>query len=115
MDYSTPGSSFLHYLLEFAQINAQWVSDAIPPSHPSAAPFSAPWGIWKGKNLDRWPKHDFSLVGRDTDTWENKTVKILKKNDSNGKQAWKFTPPPTEKWVRYWQLFAVCEDSQLKH
>ena len=82
MDYSMPGSSFLHSLLEFAQINVHRVTDAIQPSHPSAAPFSAPWGIWKGKNLDRWPKHD---------------VKILNKNDGNGKQAWKFTPPPTEK------------------
>ena len=29
MDYSTPGSSVLHYLLEFAQIHVHWVGDAI--------------------------------------------------------------------------------------
>ena len=29
MDCSTPGSSVLHSLLEFAQINVYWVSDAI--------------------------------------------------------------------------------------
>ena len=34
MDRSTPGSSVLHYLLEFAQIHAHWVSDAIWPFHP---------------------------------------------------------------------------------
>ena len=33
-DYSTPGSSVLQYLLEFAQIRVPWVSDAIQPSHP---------------------------------------------------------------------------------
>ena len=37
MDCSTPGSSVLHCLLEFAQIHVHWVSDAIPSS---AAPFS---------------------------------------------------------------------------
>ena len=29
MDFSTPGFSVLHYLLEFAQIYVYWVSDAI--------------------------------------------------------------------------------------
>ena len=29
MDYSMPGSSVLHYLLEFAQVHVHWVSDAI--------------------------------------------------------------------------------------
>ena len=39
MDYSTPGSSVLHRLLEFAQIHVHWVSDAYLTSS-SAAPFS---------------------------------------------------------------------------
>ena len=34
MDCSTPGSSVLHCLPEFAQIHVHWVSDAIQPSHP---------------------------------------------------------------------------------
>ena len=38
MDCSTPGSSVLHYLLEFAQIPVHWVSDAIWPSHPLLLP-----------------------------------------------------------------------------
>ena len=34
MDCSTPGSSVLHYLLEFAQIHFHCVNDAIQLSHP---------------------------------------------------------------------------------
>ena len=34
MDCSTPGSSVLYCLLEFAQIHVHWVGDAIQPSHP---------------------------------------------------------------------------------
>ena len=34
MDCSTPVSSVLHYLLEFAQTHVHLVSDAIQPSHP---------------------------------------------------------------------------------
>ena len=34
MNCSMPGSSFLHYLLEFAQTHDHSVSDAIQPSHP---------------------------------------------------------------------------------
>ena len=38
MDCSTPGSSVLHYLPEFAQIHAHWVGDAIQSSHPLPPP-----------------------------------------------------------------------------
>ena len=40
MNCGIPGSPVLHYLLEFAQINVHWVSDAIQPSIP-IAPFSS--------------------------------------------------------------------------
>ena len=33
-DCSTPDSSVLHYLLEFAQIQVHWVGDAFQSSHP---------------------------------------------------------------------------------
>ena len=36
MDCSTPGSSDLHCLLEFAQIHVHWVGDTIYLSHPLA-------------------------------------------------------------------------------
>ena len=39
VDCSRPGSSILHYLLEFAQIHVHWVSDVILPSLPPLAPF----------------------------------------------------------------------------
>ena len=41
MDCSMPGSSVLHYLLEFAQIHFHWVGDAIQPSHPLLPPSSS--------------------------------------------------------------------------
>ena len=39
--YSTPGSSVLHCLLEFAQTQVHWVGDAIQPSHPLSPPSSS--------------------------------------------------------------------------
>ena len=42
MDYSTPDSSVLHYLPEFARIHVHWVDDAISPHHPLAPPFLLP-------------------------------------------------------------------------
>ena len=41
MDCSTPGSSVLHYLLEFPQAPVYWVGDAIPPISSSVVPFSS--------------------------------------------------------------------------
>ena len=41
LDCSTPGSSVLHYLSEFAQTYVQWVSDAIHTAH-SLSPSSSP-------------------------------------------------------------------------
>ena len=38
-DCSTPGSSVLHCLPEFAEVHVHWVGDAIQPSHPLSAPF----------------------------------------------------------------------------
>ena len=42
MNCSTPGFPVLHYLLEFAQIHVDWVSDAIQPSHPLLSPLLLP-------------------------------------------------------------------------
>ena len=38
---SIPGFPVLHYLPEFAQTHAHWVSDAIQPSHPLSPPYAA--------------------------------------------------------------------------
>ena len=40
MNCSTAGFSILHYLLEFAQTHALWVSHVIQPSHPLSPPSS---------------------------------------------------------------------------
>ena len=42
MDYSTPGSSILHYLPEFTQTHVHQVGDAIQPSHAVIAFSSCP-------------------------------------------------------------------------
>ena len=39
MNCSMPGFPIFHYLPQFAQIHAHWVSDAIQPSHPLSLPF----------------------------------------------------------------------------
>ena len=54
MDCSTPGSSVLHSLLEFAQTHVHWVSDAIQPSHllPSPSPFA--FSLSQSQGLFQW-------------------------------------------------------------
>ena len=42
MDCSTPGFPILHYLPQFAQTHAHWISDAIQSFHPVVSFFSCP-------------------------------------------------------------------------
>ena len=64
MDCSTPGLPVHHQLLEFTQIHAHWVSDAIQPSHPLLSP-SPPTSIFPSIRVFsnesilpiRWPKY----------------------------------------------------------
>ena len=68
MDYSTPGSSVLYYLLEFAQIHVHWINDSIylilcqpllllPSILPNIKVFSNESAL-----CIRWPKYwSFSL------------------------------------------------------
>ena len=65
MDCSTPGSSVLHYLLEFAQIHVHWVSDAIKPSHPLLPPSPFAFNLSQHQGL-------FQLVGS-----SHQVVKVL--------------------------------------
>ena len=44
-DCNMPGLPVLHNLLQFAQVHAHWVSDAIQPSHP-LPPLSQTWWLW---------------------------------------------------------------------
>ena len=51
--WSTPGSSVLHYLPEFAQTHVHWVSDAIQPIHPLSSPSSA-FNLSQHQGLFQW-------------------------------------------------------------
>ena len=51
MDCSTPGSSVLHHLPEFAQIHIHWVGDAIKPSHPLLPPSPFAFNLFRCQGL----------------------------------------------------------------
>ena len=54
LDGSTPGFSVLHDLLEFAQAQVHWISDAIQPSHP-VSPSSPPaLNLYQHQGLFQW-------------------------------------------------------------
>ena len=54
MHCSTPGSSVLHYLSEFAQTQVHWVDNAIQPSHPLSSPFSPAFNLCQHQGLFLW-------------------------------------------------------------
>ena len=62
MDWSTTGFLVLHYLLEFAQIHAHWVGDAIQPSHPLSSPSSPTFNLSQHQGLFQWV--DFTSGGQ---------------------------------------------------
>ena len=51
MDCSTPGFPVHHQLLELAQIQIHWVSDAIQPSHPLSSPSPLPFNLSQNQGL----------------------------------------------------------------
>ena len=51
---STPDFPVLHYLLEFAQTQVHWVSDAIQPSHPLSHPFPPAPNLSQYQGLFQW-------------------------------------------------------------
>ena len=53
-DRSTPGSSILHCLLEFAKIRVHWTGDAIPPSHPLSSPCLPAFNLPQHQDLSQW-------------------------------------------------------------
>ena len=54
MDCSIPGFPVLHYLLEFAQIHAHWIDDAIQPSHPLSSPSPPVFNLSQHQGLFQW-------------------------------------------------------------
>ena len=64
LNCNTPGSSVLHYLLDFAQIHSHWVSDAIKPSHLLLPPSPFAFNLSHHQGLSnelalciKWPKY----------------------------------------------------------
>ena len=58
MNYSIPGSSIIHYLLEFAQIHVHRVGDAIQSSHPLSPPSPPALNFPHHQAFHiRWPKY----------------------------------------------------------
>ena len=54
VDYSTPGLSVHHQLLEIAQTHVHWVGDAIEPSHPLSSPSSPAPNPSQHQSLFQW-------------------------------------------------------------
>ena len=54
VDCSTPGSSVLHYIQEFAQTHIHWVGDAIQPSHPLLTPSPHALNLSQHQHLSQW-------------------------------------------------------------
>ena len=73
---NTPGFPILHYLLEFAQTHAHWVSDSIQTSHPLSPPsplpqssasgsFPVSWLFTSGiQSIGAWTVHSFQRILR---------------------------------------------------
>ena len=53
MDCSMPGFPVLCYLLEFAQTQVHWISDAIQPSHPLSSPSSPALNLSQNQDLSQ--------------------------------------------------------------
>ena len=54
MDYSMPVLFVHHQLLEFTQMHAHWVGDAIRPSHPLLSPFPPALNLSQHQGLFIW-------------------------------------------------------------
>ena len=54
MNCSTPGSSVLHCLLEFAQTHVHWIGDTIQPSHPLLSPSPPTFNLSQHQGLFQW-------------------------------------------------------------
>ena len=54
MDCSTPGSSVLHNLPEFAQTHVHWVGDSIHPSHLLLSPSPPAFNLSQHQGLLQW-------------------------------------------------------------
>ena len=65
IDCSTPQSSVLHHLLEFAQIHVHWVSENIQPSYPLPLPSTFAFNSSQHQGLSQWVS-SFASGGQST-------------------------------------------------
>ena len=54
IDCSAPDFPVAYHLLEFAQVHALWIGDAIQPSHPLSASFSSAFNLSQHQGLFQW-------------------------------------------------------------
>ena len=62
MDCSTPGFPVLHHLLEFAQTQVHWVSNAIQPSHPLSSPSPPTFNLSQHQGLFQWASSSYQVA-----------------------------------------------------
>ena len=64
MDCSTPGFPVPHHLLEFAQVHAHCISDAIQTSHPLSPSSPPAFNLYQHQGLFQWvgPLHQVAKV-----------------------------------------------------
>ena len=59
---STPGSSVLHYLPEFAQSHVHWVSEILQPSQPLSPASSPAFSLSQHQGLFQWVSSSHQVV-----------------------------------------------------
>ena len=62
MDFSTPGFPVLHYLPEFAQAHAYWVSDVIQSSNPLSPPSPPALNLSQHHDLFQWVDTSYQVA-----------------------------------------------------
>ena len=87
MDCSTPGSPVHHQLLEPAQINIQWVGDAVQPSPPLSSPSPAAFSLSQHQGLFQW------VIS------SHRVAKVLELQLQHQSCQWKFTIDFLSNWL----------------
>ena len=65
MDYRTPGLPVLHHFLEFAQVHAHWISDAMQPFHSPSPSSPSALHLSQHQDLFQWASssHQVQRIG----------------------------------------------------
>ena len=92
MDYSTPGFPVFHYLPEFAQTHAHWVSDEIQPVHTKGDQSWVFIGMTdaKAETPILWPPDAKNwLIGKDPDAGKDwRWEKGMTEDEMTGWHLW---------------------------